>query len=115
MGHYAKIENDVVVDVIVADYEFAQTLEGEWIKTSYNTRGNQHFNGKEPLRGNFAGIGCTYDRENDVFIEPKPFDSWVLDTNTWSWEPPIPHPEGDIIYLWDEDTLSWIKPNRELL
>ena len=37
MGHYAKIENNVVVQVIVAKADVITERSGEWIKTSYNT------------------------------------------------------------------------------
>lgn len=110
MGHYAKVENDRVTEVIVAKQDFIDTLDGEWIKTSYNTYENQHANGKTPLRGNYAGIGYTYDRENDVFYDMKPFESWILNTSKWNWEPPIPRPDDEdpfanppIFYDWDEE------------
>lgn len=91
MSHFAKVVDGVVVQVIVAEQEFFETFvdssPGEWIQTSYNTHGNQHPEGR-PLRGNYAGIGFTYDRENDVFIAPKPSDTATLDTTTWLWIDP---------------------------
>lgn len=114
MAHFAKIENNIVTDVIVADYSFVSGLDGEWVQTSYNTFGNQHLLGGTPLRGNYAGLGYIYDRANDVFYPPKPYGSWVLDTNTWLWEPPIPRPsdeapysEPPVIYDWDETSKTW--------
>lgn len=110
MAHFAKVLDGKVVQVIVAEPEFFKTFvdssPGEWIKTSYNTRGNQHPEGR-PLRGNFAGIGYTYDRENDVFYEPSPYPSWVLNKSTWLWENPIPYPKDGKMYVWDEPTTSW--------
>jgi hypothetical protein len=108
MAHFAKIENDIVTHVIVIDnsvedngQEFINNtlkLEGEWIQTSYN----------DNFRGNFAGVGYTYDRENDVFIPQQPFESWLLNSE-WKWEAPIPHPNiYEAGWVWDEDTLSWI-------
>jgi hypothetical protein len=92
MAHFAKVVNGVVTQVIVAEPEFFQTFvdssPGEWIQTSYNTFGNQHKQGGTPLRGNYAGIGFTYDRTNDVFIAPKPADNATLNTETWLWEVP---------------------------
>ena len=93
MSHFAKVVDGKVTQVIVAEPEFFTTFvdssPGEWIQTSYNTIGNQHTNGGTPLRGNFAGIGYTYDRENDVFIAPKPADDATLNTTTWLWEVPV--------------------------
>lgn len=116
MAHFAKIENDLVVEVIVAEQEFVDTLDGEWVQTSYNTKGNQHLLGNTPLRGNYAGVGFTYDRTNDVFYQPKPHNSWVLNTSTWLWEPPIGWPTlaHNQIASWDEDayqadnTTGWV-------
>jgi hypothetical protein len=89
MSHFAKVENGVVTQVIVAEQDFIDTgvLGHGWVQTSYNTIGNQHPNGT-PLRGNYAGIGYTYDAENDVFIAPKPADDATLNTTTWLWEVP---------------------------
>lgn len=109
MAHFAKVVNGVVTQVIVAEQEFfttfVDTSPGEWIQTSYNTYGNQHPEGR-PLRGNYAGIGFTYDRTNDVFYAPQPFPSWILNITTWLWETPIPMPEGGV-YTWNEATNSW--------
>jgi hypothetical protein len=108
MAHYAKVQNELVTQVIVAEVEFFETFidssPGEWIQTSYNTFGGEHPEGR-PLRKNYAGIGFTYNRELDAFIPPKPFASWILDEETCLWNAPIPRPEGD--YTWNEDTLSW--------
>ena len=111
MSHFAKVNNGIVTQVIVAEPEFFNTFvdtsPGEWIQTSYNTHGNQHKNGGTPLRGNYAGIGYTYNRTNDVFYAPKPFASWILNESTWLWEAPIPYPTDDKLYQWDEATISW--------
>ena len=89
MSHFAKVCDGKVVQVIVAEQDFFNTFvdtsPGEWIQTSYNTYGGQHPEGR-PLRGNYAGIGFTYDRENDVFYAPQPVPSWTLNTTTWLWE-----------------------------
>ena len=110
MSHFAKVLDGKVVQVIVAELEFFDTFvdtsPGEWIQTSYNTHGNQHPNNK-PLRGNYAGVGYTYDRENDVFYAPQPYNSWVLNKDTWLWEAPIPMPTDGKIYQWNEESTSW--------
>ena len=113
LGHFAKVVDGKVVQVIVAEPDFFDTFvdssPGTWLQTSYNTIGNQHTQGGTPLRGNYAGIGFTYDRENDVFIAPQPYPSWTLDEATWSWKPPTPYPLQGSPYIWDEQTLSWIE------
>ena len=111
MGHFAKVLDGKVTQVIVAEPEFFETFvdssPGTWIQTSYNTYGNQHPNGT-PLRGNYAGVGFTYDAQNDVFYEPQPYSSWALNQSTWLWEAPTPMPQDDKYYLWDESTTSWV-------
>ena len=92
MSHFAKVVDGKVTQVIVAEPEFFTTFvdssPGQWIQTSYNTIGNQHPEGR-PLRGNYAGIGYTYDATNDVFYAPKPSDDAVLNQTTWLWEVPV--------------------------
>lgn len=110
MSHFAKVLDGKVVNVIVAEPEFFNTFvdssPGTWIQTSYNTYGNQHPEGR-PLRGNYAGIGSTYDAQNDVFYAPQPFPSWTLNTNTWLWEAPVAKPDDGKLYIWDEETTNW--------
>jgi hypothetical protein len=108
MSHFAKIdENNVVVSVIVAEQDYIDTLPdaNSWLQTSYNTRRNVHYkpnsnepSGKPAFRGNFAGLGFTYDPENDVFIPVKPFEQWVLNTEIWDYEPPNPAPVPDVVF-----------------
>jgi len=113
MGHYAKVTDGKVTQVIVAEADFFDTFvdssPGEWIQTSYNTIGNQHTQGGTPLRGNYAGIGYTYDRTKDAFIPPQAFASWTLDEETCLWNPPTPYPTDDKVYRWDEATTSWVE------
>jgi hypothetical protein len=112
MAHYAQIENGLVTQVIVAEQDFIDSgaVGTGWVQTSYNTHGNQHPENR-PLRGNYAGIGYTYDQTNDVFYEPQPYASWVLNQSTWLWESPTPYPADDKRYFWDESTLSWVENN----
>lgn len=92
MGHFAKVVDGKVTQVIVAEPDFFETFvdasPGEWVQTSYNTYGNQHPENR-PLRGNYAGVGYTYDQTNDVFIAPKPSDDATLNETTWLWEVPV--------------------------
>ena len=119
MGHYAKVLDGKVLDVMTCDANFflplseggsgfIDTSAGNWIQTSYNTIGNVHLNGGTPLRGNYAGIGYTYDAVNDVFYEPQPYPSWTLSQNTWLWQPPVPYPETGEMYIWDEAIINWV-------
>lgn len=113
MSHFAKIENGIVTEVIVAEQEYIDTLDGVWVQTSYNTYGNAHKLGKTPLRKNYAGVGYTYDSVLDAFIPPKPFPSWILNKTTGLWEAPKPSPniEGQYVtHIWDEQSQSWKGP-----
>jgi hypothetical protein len=111
MGHFAKVVDGKVTQVIVAEPEFFTTFvdssPGEWIQTSYNTIGNQHTQGGTPLRGNYAGIGYTYDSQKDAFYAPKPYKSWILNESTFLWEAPVQMPDDGKPYQWDESTISW--------
>lgn len=106
MAHFAKIENNIVTQVLVVHNDLEHRgadflandlgLGGAWIQTSYN--GN--------IRKQFAGIGYTYDAVNDVFIAPQPYPSWSLD-NDFNWQPPTPRPDG-IGWYWNETEQAWI-------
>lgn len=109
MAHYAKVEDGVVIQVIVADSkEWCEAnLGGEWVQTSYNTHANQHPEGR-PLHKNYAGIGYTWDGTG--FAAPQPYASWALNADTYVWEAPTPMPvEEEKIFTWDEVTLSWVE------
>jgi len=114
MSHFAKIENGLVAQVIVAEQDFIDDIEGQWIQTSYNTRRGVHYapdsdepDGGAPLRKNYANIGDTYDKDRDAFIPPKQYGSWVLNEETCQWESPIPYPDDGGMYLWNEETQAW--------
>ena len=101
MTHFAKVQNSIVTQVIVAEPEFFNTFvdssAGEWIQTSYTGS----------IRKNYAGIGFTYDTKLDAFIPPKPYDSWVLNEETCNWESPVPYPTNSNQYKWNEEAQSW--------
>jgi hypothetical protein len=111
MSHYAKVENGIVTQVIVAEEDFIQTgALGDpagWVQTSYNTRGGEHPEGR-PLRKNYAGIGYTYDSQRDAFIPPQPFASWTLNEETCLWDAPTTMPTEGGPFTWNEETLSWV-------
>ena len=117
MAHYAKVENTLVTQVIVAEPEFFETFvdssPGEWIKTSYNTYGGVHSDGGVALRKNYAGVGYTYDTARDAFIAPQPYASWTLNEDTCLWDSPVPYPTDGLMYNWDEDTTSWVEITGE--
>jgi len=110
MSHFAKILNGKVTQVIVAEADFFKPFNdataGEWVQTSYNTHGNQHPEGR-PLRGNYAGLGYTYDSTNDVFYAPQLYPSWVLNNTTWLWEAPVAYPTDGKDYKWNESITNW--------
>jgi len=110
MAHYAFLnENFIVTEVItgrnenevvdgISDWEeyYGNFREQYCVRTSYNHR----------IRKQYAGIGFKYDAIADVFVAPQPFPSWSLDINH-DWQPPIPRPTDDKMYVWNETDLSW--------
>jgi len=110
MSHYAKVENGIVTQVIVAEYDFISTGAlgdpAAWIQTSYNTHANQHPEGR-PLHKNYAGIGYTWDGTG--FAAPQPYSSWTLNQDSYVWESPVPYPTDDKKYSWDEEAQSWVE------
>ncbi len=120
MGHFAKVVDGKVTQVIVAEPDFFDTFvdtsPGAWIQTSYNTRGGVHYqpdsntpsaDQSKALRKNYAGVGYSYDADTDAFIPPSPFPSWILNQETCLWDAPVPMPTDGKVYIWNEDTLSW--------
>jgi len=123
MAHYAFLdENNLVTEVITGVdennldtlpqeftnwEEFYSNFRGQTCKrTSYNTVANTHTGDGTPFRGNYAGIGFTYDTVNDVFYPPQPYGSWTLNSN-WVWEAPVAYPNDGEFYTWNENTQSW--------
>jgi len=114
MAHFAKLENNVVTQVIVVSNQdildeqgqeseqkgidfCSNLLGGTWKQTSYNGK----------IRKNYAGVGYTYDEALDAFIPAKPFASWLLDEATAQWKAPVAMPTDDKRYTWNEETKSW--------
>ena len=126
MSHFAKVNNGIVEQVIVAEPEFFETFvdssPGQWIQTSYNTRGGKHYDPEtgelsadqtKALRKNYAGIGYTYDAAKDAFIPPQPYASWTLNEDSCLWEAPVAMPDDGKRYRWDEDTTAWVEVIEE--
>ena len=131
MAHFAKLgANGKVIQVLTlnnSDMLNADGVEDEsvgqqylethnnwpaqmWIQTSYNTVSNQHTDGGTPFRGNYAGIGYTWDEDNEIFWPKKPYASWVKNTTTASWDAPITYPSvtddgaDPVVWNW---SISW--------
>jgi hypothetical protein len=152
MAHFAKLgvngkviavhglDNDKVLnadnqeDETVGQQEL-QRIHGwpaaMWIKTSYNTRGGKYYNAdgtegdqSKALRGNYAGIGYTWDEDNEIFWPKQPHASWSKNTTTAAWQAPITYPSiiddgadpvvWTYVISWDEalyqsdNTKGWI-------
>ena len=126
MATFAKLDSNNIVlevlslhnDVLLDGGETEQEIKGTnflkklynwdyWKQTSYNTNGGVHRLGGTPFRKNHAGKGYTYDETRDAFIAPQPYASWTLNDDTCLWDPPIPYPDDDNNYEWNEETTSW--------
>ena len=121
MAHFAKVTNGVVIRVARTTQENIDNIgvdnePGQWIKTSYNTRGGVHYDPEtnlpsedqtKALRKNYAGVGMTYDSDRDAFIPTQPYDSWVLNETSCLWEAPVTYPTDGEEYYWNEETQSW--------
>ena len=144
MAHFAKLgSNSKVIQVLTLDNKDMLNADGVedekvgqqyleqhnnwpaqmWIQTSYNTRGGKHNSGDDSkaLRGNYAGIGYTWDEDNNIFYPKTPYASWVLNTTTATWHSPIGDAPDDLTdeekaadtyYVWNEDGKSWDKETR---
>ncbi len=101
MSHFAKLNNNIVTEVIVAEQDFINSgAVGDsflWVQTSYNKN----------FRKNYAGVGMTYDKTRDAFIPPKPYASWTLVEATCQWEAPVAYPDDGKMYTWNEETTNW--------
>lgn len=116
MAHFAEIDNNnIVLRVIIVSNDVEaegenwcfNLLGGRWKQTSYNTIEGKHKLGGLPIRKNYASPGYTYDEHRDAFIPPKPYNSWVLNEETCVWDPPVPIPNTNDKYYWDENSVSW--------
>ena len=124
MAHFAEIKNGIVTRVIVAEQNFIDTLPNpiDWVQTSYNVRGGVYYDNATGLphedqtlatatagrkRKYYAGVGYRYDSERDAFIPPTPYPSWKLNEDTCLWEAPIPYPQDNKDYIWNEAEQEW--------
>ena len=126
MAHYAFLgENNIVTHVIVGKDEGEDGIDWEQfygaVRTSYNTAGGIYYDPEtnqpaqdqsKAFRKNYAGIGYSYDPVRDAFIPPKPFDSWILDEFSCTWNPPVDYPSDGDKYTWNENSLQWVLINN---
>lgn len=119
MAHYALLNSANVVTQVITGKDETDTSH-DWEeyygnfhnctvkRTSYNTMNNSHKNGGTAFRGNYAGIGFTYDATLDVFIPPQTYPSWTFSTATVTWVAPSACPNL-VTHTWDEDNQTWIE------
>lgn len=101
MAEYAKLDSTNRVITIFGSNDVP--VDGEFTHVEF-------FPGRENNpRKNPAYINGYYSPEHDAFMPPKPYESWHLDTENFTWEPPVPYPEDGLDYVWDESSLSWVK------
>jgi hypothetical protein len=112
MAHYAFLDDNNVVTEVIVGIDETELIEGKDPETWYGEFRGQackrtSYNGN--YRKNYAGIGYRYDEDLDAFIEPKPYSSWILNEETCTWNPPVPYPEDNLLYSWDENSKAWIE------
>lgn len=110
MAHYAFLDENNVVTEVITGIDETELIEGLDTETWYGNFRNQvckrtSYNNK--IRGNYAGVGYTYDVVLDAFIAPKPFDSWILNKKSFKWEAPILQPNDGKMYFWNENKKEW--------
>ena len=112
MAFFAKINEDkIVTEVLVTDDHMInkgqdwliENFGGTWIETHVDP----HVGAKA------AQIGSTYDEKRSVFIPSSPFESWIFDENTWSWDPPVSYPSDGLTYAWNEELVDWEQVQTE--
>jgi hypothetical protein len=111
MAHYAFLDENNIVTEVITGIDEIELIEGKDPEAWYGEFRGQtckrtSYNGN--IRKNYAGVGYSYDEELDAFIAPKPFQSWLLDEDTCRWQAPIPYPEGELMYRWDEEAGDWV-------
>ena len=118
MAHFAKLGvGNIVerVEVVSNDIATTEKAGADFLNNLYKTRDVwKQTSYNENIRKNFAGKGYTYDQTRDAFIEPKPFDSWILDEETCLWEAPVAKPtltqeqiDNNNYYNWNETIQNW--------
>ena len=111
MAHYAFLDDDNIVTEVIVGIDETELIEGKDPETWYGQFRGQRcvrtsYNGN--IRKNYAGIGYRYDDTLDAFIPPQPFPSWLLDDETAQWVAPVPYPDDNLMYSWDEEAGAWV-------
>ncbi len=112
MAHYAFLDENNIVTEVITGIDETELIEGLHPEVWYGNFRNQvckRTSYNNNYRKNYAGIGFFYDEERDAFIAPKLFESWTLNEETCVWEAPVPYPNDDKRYNWDETTQEWIE------
>ena len=113
MAHYAFLDEDNIVTEVIVGIDETETIEGLSTETWYgNFRGQvcKRTSYNNNIRGVYAGIGYSYNLDEDIFVSPQPFPSWIRSGSFWN--APTPRPEDDKFYTWDEDSLTWIEQTQ---
>jgi hypothetical protein len=111
MAHYSFLDDNNIVTEVITGRDEWEIVDGisDWETYYGNLRGQRcvrtSYNGN--IRKNYAGIGFRYDDDLDAFIPPQPYPSWLLNEETAQWEAPIPYPDGDLMYSWNEELGDW--------
>ena len=110
MAHYTFLDSNNIVTEVITGIDETELIEGLDPEIWYSNFRNQvckrtSYNGN--YRKNYAGIGYKYDEERDAFIPPKPFNKWVLNEDTCRWESPVPYPDDDKRYVWNDNKGVW--------
>ena len=110
MAHYAFLNSNNIVTEVITGIDETELIEGLDPETWYGNFRNQvckrtSYNGN--YRKNYAGIGYKYDEEKDAFIPPKPFNKWILNEDTCIWESPVPYPDDEKQYVWNDNKGVW--------
>ena len=110
MAHYAFLNQDNIVVEVIVGVDETELIEGLNPEIWYaNFKGlkckRTSYNGK--IRKHYAGIGYLYSEDLDAFIPPKPFDSWILDSDTCLWNAPVDYPQDGKSYDWNEENQNW--------
>jgi hypothetical protein len=108
MAHYAFLDNNNIVTEVIVGIDETETIEGLDTETWYaNFRGQTckrtSYNSK--IRGTYAGIGFTYNVDEDIFVTPKPYPSWIRSGSFWN--APTSYPTDGKFYVWNEENLEW--------
>ena len=110
MAHYTFLDSNNIVTEVIVGIDETELIEGLHPEIWYGNFRNQvckrtSYNGN--YRKNYAGIGYKYDQERDAFIPPKPFNKWVLNEETCQWESPVPYPDDENEYVWNDNKSEW--------